>query len=125
MSRFPDHMTVDECEDVLADLLKGAPDQRPSLAGARIIEQVLALDSARAIELAAQFPPEGAWAIGRTRDLAWLPLLRSLYASAHDDPAFVTFYVWAVGVLGSEPDLERARSLVAVKKAEFAAFFGQ
>ena len=125
LSRFPFHVATDECDDVLASLIKGALDRRPCFAGARIIEWLLSRDSARAIDLAAQFPPEAAWAIGRTRDPAWLPLLRSLYDAAHEDPAFVTFYVWAVGVLRSEADLERARRLVDVKKAGIAALLGQ
>ena len=124
LARFPNTMTLDESAKVLVALID-APDTSSSSLGARVIQRMLAVDARFAADLAAEFPVEAAWAIGRTREPSWLPLLRSLYESAHDDPEFVSLYVWAVGVIGSEADLSPVRNLIEAKEAEVAALFGQ
>lgn len=121
----PEELPAGECAELLRSSRPRRTEQlAPFGAYARLIERLLKVDTELAVGFAKEFPAEAAWAIGRSRDAAWLPLLRSLYDEASDDPSFVSLYVWAAGVIGSPADLEPARRLVRAKEAEFNAVLG-
>ncbi len=126
LAGFADELSAGDCVQLLERSdTKRDRDSRPSGARARLIERLIVVDPALAMTVARKLPAETAWAIGRTRDPQRLSLLRSLYDDAHDDPWFVTFYVWAVGVIGSQADLEPARRLIEVKEAERNSAFNR
>jgi hypothetical protein len=76
----------------------------------RIIEPLLKTKEFAGVSFSLFYPYEFAWAVGRNKDTALLPILASLFDSHSNDLDFSSMYVWAFGQLGA--NLSRARAYV-------------
>jgi hypothetical protein len=78
----------------------------------RVIEALLTMKEATGVSFSSLYPYEFAWAVGRSKDAALLPILASLFDNHSKDLDFLSKYVWALGQLGAQGHLSRARAYV-------------
>lgn len=90
---------------------------------ARFLASLLSSKRAAAYELAATYPLEFVWAVGRVADEGALPILRSLLSERMNDLKFMGFYIWALGSIGTRDDLESLREWVETQAAAVMATY--
>jgi len=78
----------------------------------RIMEALLKTKGATGVSFRSLYPYEFAWAVGRNKDTALLPILVSLFDNHSNDLDFLSIYVWALGQLGAQDHLSRVRAYV-------------
>ncbi len=74
----------------------------------RFIEAPLTTKGATGVSFSSLYPYEFAWAVGRNKDVALLPILASLFDNQSKDLDFLSIYVWHWGnlvrkIIFSEP----------------------
>ena len=75
--------------------------------GVRVLEALLHHRPQRAADLAADFPREFIWAVGRVKADSYLPLMEKLVNIHFTNCDILSIYIWTLGQLRAERQLER------------------
>lgn len=72
----------------------------------RVMEALLHHLPQRAVELAADYPREFIWAVGRARTSSYLPLMERIVEAGWHNIELLSIYAWALGQLSAERQLD-------------------
>jgi hypothetical protein len=78
----------------------------------RVLEALLLHHPRRAVELAADYPREFIWAVGRTKSVTHLTVLERMAATKRKDHELLSLYAWSLGQLGAKRQLEALAALI-------------